>query len=135
MASPQEVNRQVALALGRVIIPLDKADCHTHAEGVTYLYSEHGVLYSDVRQGQLGPIVDVPWNPAENPADALACLEEWCRDKMQWAHKADIELCAGGYSIHISTSPRDEDVATVIGGMNLPEAICQAILAARGDAT
>jgi hypothetical protein len=115
MASPQEVNRQVALALGRVIIPLAKADCHTHAEGVTYLYSHSDCLWFGISEdsGQ--------WSPATDPADALACLEEWCR----------LYLCAA--SLHHTPNPGGtwgcESMGELVFAPTLSEAICLRILA------
>jgi hypothetical protein len=133
MASPQEVNRQVALALGRVIIPLDKADCHTHAEGVKYLYGERDAegrlrLFRTVRLSTDGNscIATDEFNPAENPGDALACLEEW-REK----HKGFQSACMlldpdGAWSVEIfMVNSSNAFVATM---PTAQEAICQAIL-------
>jgi hypothetical protein len=124
MASPQAVNqnRQVALALGRVIIPVDKADCHTHAEGVKYLYSDALRLFRTVRLSTDGNscIATDEFNPAESTADALACLEEWCEE---------YSLAKGQNSYTCSTPGFFASAET------LPLAICQAILAAQGDAT
>jgi hypothetical protein len=131
MANPQEVNRQVALALGRVIIPLAKADCHTHAEGVSYLYSDALRLFRTVRLSTDGNscIATDEFNPAENPADALACLEEWqAKSHGSWLLSQEGKRF---YCVDLvwPTGKSLENHKT-----SMCEAICQAILAAQGDA-
>jgi hypothetical protein len=116
MASPQEVNRQIAVALGMVIIPAAKSDCHTHAEGVKYLYSVNGKLWRFCETGTSG---QDEFNPAESPADALACLDEWCKVRMIpaslefWPSRGEWLLWLDGRG--------------PFGG-NFCEAICQAII-------
>jgi hypothetical protein len=126
MASPQEVNRQVALALGRVIIPLAKADCHTHAEGVTYLYSSKSELYRKVHVGgwRTTPDVSDRFSPATDPGDALACLEEWAVQ-----HKRSVKFWfdIGKRTGRLAYVCIIEGVAAVDGD-TICEAICQAIL-------
>ena len=130
MASPQEVNRQVALALGMAIIPLDKADCHTHAEGVKYLYAAGERLwhtpmdYIDEYEG------GDPWSPATDPADALACLEELA---LQRRRSVKFWFDIGKRTGRLTYVCIIEGVAAVDGD-TICEAACQAILAAQGDA-
>lgn len=127
MASPQEVNRKVALALGRVIIPLAKADCHTHAEGAKYLYGERDArgrlrLFRTVRLSTDGNscIATDEFNPAENPAEALACLEEWCRVRMMIPASLEFWPSRGEWLLWF-------DGRGPFCG-NFCEAICQAII-------
>jgi len=71
MASQQEeVNYAVAKALGYEVVSANKADSGTFTVGVKYLFAVAGELFTR-------PQCDCPWSPATNPADALACLEEW----------------------------------------------------------
>jgi hypothetical protein len=123
MASPQAVNRQVALALGRVIIPLDKADCHTHAEGVKYLYSSKSELYRKVHGGgwRTTPDVTDRFSPATDPADALACLEEWCKAKRVNASLTFWPSTYEPWGVQLNNG--SGNIST-----NLQTAICQAII-------
>jgi hypothetical protein len=131
MASPQEVNRQVALALRRVIIPLAKADCHTHAEGVTYLYGERDAdgrmrLFRTVRLSTDGNscIATDEFNPAESPGDALECLEEWAVQ-----HKRSVKFWFDigertGRLAHVCII----EGRVAVDGETFCEAACQAII-------
>jgi hypothetical protein len=121
MASPQEVtNRKVADALGMVVIPLAKADCHTHAEGVKYLYAAGERLWHTpmdfIDEYEGGD----PWSPATDPADALACLEEWCKVRMMIPASLEFWPSRGEWLLWF-------DGRGPFCG-NFCEAICQAII-------